>query len=125
MNRAPGIYQLGVQPSNTLENVGAANRSDQEQKLQADMQKWDFQQNQLPRLLSMIQSLTGSAGQYGGTTTGTETQTTSGGGGGLGQILGPLLMAASLFPPTAPAAAAAGPVINSLAGWNPAAKPFG
>jgi hypothetical protein len=106
MNRAPGIYQLGVAPSNTLENVGGANRADAEGKLQADMQKWDFQQNQLPRLLSMVQALTGSAGQYGGTTTGTNTQTTSG-GGGIGQILGPLMMLGSMFMGGAPAAGAA------------------
>ena len=118
MNRAPNIYQLGVQPSNTLENVGAANRQDAEGKLQADMQRWDFQQNQLPRLLSMIQALTGSAGQYGGTTTGTNVQSTSGGGGGIGQMLGPLLMLGSMFMGGAPAAgaAAAGGAGQNLAG---------
>lgn len=115
MNRAGDIYGLGQAPAQSLENVGAANRADQQGQIQADMARWDFQQNQLPRLLQMVQSLTGSAGQYGGTTTGRET-TSSSGGGGIGQILGPLLMAASFFPPTAPFAAPAAAVLGPTLG---------
>jgi hypothetical protein len=115
MGRAPAMFQLGLQPGSTVSQVGTAERADDAERLAADMARWDFDQNKQGKLLALLQALTGSAGQYGGTTTGK--QTTKQTSDQTGQLLGAALTAASMFfPPAGAAAAAAGAAGGLTAG---------
>jgi hypothetical protein len=107
LDRSGQMFSLGMQPGRALDTVGSAERGDSVEKLQADMARWDFDQNKQGRLLALLQALTGTANQYGGTVkTHTTTQQNS---DPTGQILGAALMAGSMFlPGAAPALAAAG-----------------
>jgi hypothetical protein len=107
LDRSGQIYNLGLQPGMALDNVGSAERADSAEKLQADMTRWDFDQNKQGKLLALLQALTGTANQYGGTVkTHTTTKQDS---DPTGQILGAALMAGSMFfPPAAAMGAAAG-----------------
>lgn len=93
LNRSTGMYDLGLMPGQTQEQVGAMNRGDQQQQIDADISKWNFDQMAPLLNLQALQALTGSAGQYGGTTSGQSTGGASGGNGML-PVLGGLL---SLF----------------------------
>lgn len=90
-NRAPTTYGMGLAPSATLNDVGTANRGDIQGAIDSNVQRYNF--DQLRPLLNAqtLQSLTGTAGQYGGTTTSNTTQGVSGGGSGLMQGIGGLL----------------------------------
>ena len=97
ISRAPAMYSLGTAPADTMNSVGQAYRSDTAEQIAGDKERWDFQQMQLPKLLAMVQALTGSAGQYGGTVTGKSTTKQSGGGSWLQPVgavmsLGSMLM---------------------------------
>jgi hypothetical protein len=97
ISRAPAMYQLGTAPADTVNAVGGAYRADTAEQIAGDKERWDFQQMQLPRLLAMVQALTGTAGQYGGTVTGKQTTKGSGGGSwmqplGAAMSLGSMLM---------------------------------
>jgi len=89
------MYQMGLDPARTVEAVGSAQRGDAAEQLAGDRERHEFEQNMPAMLLGLLQQFTGTAGQYGGTNTTEQTQ--AGGGGGIGQILGPLLMVASMF----------------------------
>jgi hypothetical protein len=97
VNRAPQTYGLGLAPSSTMSTVGDQYRTDAQRAIDADIARWNFEQ--LGPLLNLqnFQGLTGTAGQYGGTTTGTQTSNVSGGGGGMMQGIGGLLSMASMF----------------------------
>lgn len=96
--RAPTTYGLGLMPSQTQQQVGSMYQNDQQRQIDADMQRWNFEQ--MAPLLNLLnfRDLTGTMGQYGGTVEGTQTQTTSG-GSGLMQGLGTALSLASMFIP--------------------------
>lgn len=96
-NRAPGSYLLGLAPSQTLSAVGQEYQSDQQRAIDEAMQRFNFEQMAPLLNLQALQALTGTAGQYGGTTESTETKRMSG-GSGIGNILGPLAMFASFLP---------------------------
>ena len=68
------------------------------------MTRWDFEQNREAKMLAMLQALTGQAGQYGGTTQGTQTTTSS--SNPLGQAFGLGMMGLSMY--MNPAGAAGG-----------------
>jgi hypothetical protein len=95
--RAPQTYGLGLMPSNTMASVGDAYRSDQQRQIDSDMARWNFEQ--LGPLLNLqnFQGLTGTAGQYGGTTTGQQTSDMTGGNGWMGP-LGGLTSLMSMMP---------------------------
>lgn len=97
-NRAPQSYGLGLAPANTLQQVGQANQQDEQQRINADMLRWNF--DQLAPLLNLqnLQALTGTAGTYGGTTTGTQTQSMSGGSGPMQALGGLLSLGSMMFP---------------------------
>jgi hypothetical protein len=94
--RAPTSYGLGLAPSSTLQGIGEQYRADSQRNIDADMARWNFQQ--LAPLLNLqnFQGLTGTAGQYGGTTTGTQVQQ-GGGGNPWMQGVGALMSLASLW----------------------------
>lgn len=96
IGRAPQMFQLGVAPADVFNQVGGQERMDAENKLNADKERWDFEQNRMPQLLAMLQALTGTSGQYGGTTTGKST-TKGAGGNGVMQGLGMALSLGSML----------------------------
>jgi len=133
MQLAPSLFQLGAQPGGMVDAVGGAERADSQEQLQAEMERWNFDENKLQNLLAVIQALTGTAGQYGGTVKGK--QTTSQSGGGLQQALG-LAMSLGGMLMGGPAGAAAAGLGTGTAGvpfsssaWNNfganLARPFG
>lgn len=80
-NRAGQTYALGQQPYLTQQAIGNEYQQDQQRQIDADVQRWNFQQ--LAPLLNLqnLQGLTGTAGQYGGTVNETQKQKETGGGG--------------------------------------------
>lgn len=95
-NRAPSTYGLGLAPANTLQQVGGMYQNDQQRQIDADMARWNF--NQMSPLLNLqnFQNLTGTAGQYGGTTTG-QTQQGLSGGNNIDPAMGLLTTLASMW----------------------------
>jgi len=114
-NRAPTSYGLGLAPSQTLSAVGQEYQSDQQRAIDAAMQKFNFEQLAPLLNLQALQSLTGTAGQYGGTTTSEQTRSMSG-GNGLGQILGGGLSLLGLLYGGPAGAAAGGAAGSAVAG---------
>lgn len=96
-NRAPQTYNLGLQPANTLGLVGAQERADQQQGIDANMQRFNFEQMRPLLNLQAFQGLTGTAGQYGGTTNATSTGGVKGGSNPM-QGLGLAMQLMSMFP---------------------------
>jgi hypothetical protein len=97
LNRSGDMYNLGLAPSSTLETIGGQNRQDQQGQIDADVAKWNFDQMAPLLNLQAFQGLTGSAGQYGGTTTTQGNASASGGDGGMMQALGTVVMLAAMF----------------------------
>jgi hypothetical protein len=97
MSRAPAMFDLGLAPSSTMESIGGLNRADQQQQIDADVSRWNFEQMAPLMNLQALQGLTGSAGQYGGTTTSTGQQGTSGGNGDMMAIAGTALMLFAMY----------------------------
>ncbi len=95
--RAPTTYGLGLAPANTMQQVGEQYRGDQQQQIDANMARWNF--GQIAPLLNLqnFQGLTGTAGQYGGTTYGTSNQRVGGGGNSWMQPAGALMSLASMY----------------------------
>lgn len=132
LGRAPTMYQLGTAPGSTMSQVGALNRADLAEKLQADMNRWNFDQNKEGQMLALLQALTGTSGQYGGIVK--SKQTTQQQSDPTGQILGAALMAGSMFLPGLGAAGAAGAAggggavgagLAGSQGWQQFAGQFG
>jgi hypothetical protein len=94
--RAPTTFGLGLAPSDVQQTVGAADRTDLQKAIDENVSRFNF--DQLRPLLNAqtLQSLTGTAGQYGGTTNSTSQQSVNGGSGVL-QGIGGLLSLASLM----------------------------
>lgn len=95
-NRAPSTYGLGLAPSNTMMSVGGMYQNDQQRQIDADLARWNFEQLRPLLNLQNLQSLTGTAGQYGGTQTGTQTQNMSGGNSWMAP-LGMMMSLASMY----------------------------
>ena len=112
--RAPQTYNMGLAPSQTLSAVGQEYQSDQQRAIDESMQRFNFEQLAPLLNLQALQSLTGTAGQYGGTVNSTQEQKMSGGGGGglaaLGGFLSLLSLAIPGMAPVAGAVNAAGAV---------------
>jgi hypothetical protein len=94
--RAPTTFNLGLAPGQVQQGVGADQQGDIQKAIDEAVNRFNF--NQLRPVLNAqtLQSLTGTAGQYGGTTNSTTQQSTSGGSGVL-QGIGGLLSLASLM----------------------------
>lgn len=117
-NRAPQTFQVGNAPNNLVEGVGAANRADAQANINADVNKWNYEQTMPMEMLQFLQSITGNAGQYGGTVD-TKGENALSGGNQTLQGIGSLLSIASLF--GKPIADLAGKVIGTGAGAGAAA----
>lgn len=98
-NIAPGLFALGAAPGQLTSGVGAQRQGQQQNEIQADVARHEFGQNEQMLLLNLLQQLTGSASQYGGTTTTNATQQS--GGNAFNSILGGALGLASLWNPLA------------------------
>ena len=94
-NRAPGLFQLGAQPATIMANIGDAQQGQEQREIDANVARHMFEQNEPGVLLAMLQQLTGSAGQYGGTQESTTTMNPA--SNPLGQALGLGLMGMSAF----------------------------
>lgn len=99
LNRAPGLFGLGLAPGQVQAGVGDVRQGQQQREIEADVARHEFQQNEPMLLLQLLQQLTGGAGQYGGTTTSTATEKTK--SSPINQVLGGALSLASLWNPTA------------------------
>lgn len=98
LNRSGEMYNLGLAPSMTQESIGGLEQGDQQAQIDADISKWNFEQ--MAPLLNMqaFQGLTGSAGQYGGTTSTNGSQAMNGDNSGqLAQIAGLAIMAIAMY----------------------------
>lgn len=125
-NRAPSLFALGAAPGTIMGQVGDATQAQQQREIDADVMKWNFAQNEPIQLLSLLQSLTGSAGQYGGTTQSNSTTSTSGGGNPLGQALGIGMMLMGMPGPGASMlAGGSGAGKGGATGEGGAVNPFG
>jgi hypothetical protein len=94
--RAPTTFNLGLAPGQVQQQVGGQERADAQTAINANVDRFNFDQLRPILNAQTLQSLTGTAGQYGGTTNSTTTQSTSG-GSGLLQGIGGLLSLASLM----------------------------
>lgn len=94
--RAPMVYDLGLAGAEVLGQVGAAERADQQQAIDADMARFNFEQMAPYLNLQMLQGFTGTAGQYGGTTN-SKGQVSQDSGNGPMQAVGTILTLLSLL----------------------------
>lgn len=97
IGRSGQMYDLGLAPSLTMENMGALNRQDEQAQIDADVARWNFEQMAPLLNLQAFQGLTGTAGQYGGTTTSNSTQSMGDGGAAAMQLVGTALMALAIY----------------------------
>jgi hypothetical protein len=89
--RAPATYGLGLAPGSTQQTIGGQERADAQTAIDASVNRYNFDQLRPILNAQTLQALTGTAGQYGGTTTSNTTQQVAGGNSGLTQGLGGLL----------------------------------
>jgi len=75
---SPSTFNLGSQPANVVASVGAQNQAQQQAQNVAGQQAFQEQQAAPSQTLALLQSLMGTQGQYGGTTTGTQAGTSTG-----------------------------------------------
>lgn len=95
-NRAPMMFDLGLRPADVMNQVGASERADSQQAIDEAKKRFDFEQMKPYMLLQMLQGLTGTAGQYGGTTSSSGTMQQDGGNGAM-QAMGTMLMFLSML----------------------------
>jgi len=93
--RAPQTFGLGLAPSNILQDIGAQQRADTQMGIDEAVARFNFNEMRPIIAAQLLQQLTGTAGQYGGTTTQETTRQLAGGGNGWLQGLGSLMMIAS------------------------------
>lgn len=96
MTRAPGMFALGAQPGSIVEGVGGVRQAQDQRQIDADVARHNFAQNEPAVMLSLLQALSGTGGEYGGTTE-TKGKVEGGGGGGILPGIGGLLTIASMF----------------------------
>lgn len=96
LNRAPSLFALGAAPGQLVSDVGQQRQIQAQNEIRGARERFDFAQNEPAILLSLLQALTGSFGQFGGTTDTNATERTSS-SGGLSQALGGALAIASLM----------------------------
>jgi len=82
-SRAPGTYGLGLAPGQMQQQIGGQERADTQTAIDAGIQRYNFDQLRPILNAQTLQALTGTAGQYGGTTNSTTTQQVAGGNSGL------------------------------------------
>ncbi len=95
LNRAPGLFALGAQPGSIVTNIGDVRQNQAQAEIGGERERFEFEQNEPAVILSLLQALTGTAGQYGLTEETTRTDTTS--GGELTQALGALMAIGGLM----------------------------
>lgn len=95
MNRVPSLFALGAQPGSIVSGVGAQRQGQEQREITADVDRYNFAQNEPAIMLSLLQALSGTAGTYGGTTETRGKQ--EGGGGGILPGIGGALTLASMF----------------------------
>lgn len=97
MNRAPALFGLGMMPGQVISGVGDARQAQNQNEIQADVARHEFEQNEPMLQLQLLRDLTGSYGQYGGTTNTEATQKTK--SSPVNQVLGGALSLASMWNP--------------------------
>ncbi len=95
-NRVPGLFALGGAPSVLTSSVGDVRQAQSQREIDADVERFNFGQNEPLNILQVLRDLTGGAGQFGGTVESTGTSS-GGGGGGLTQGIGGALTLGSIF----------------------------
>lgn len=75
-NRLPQTINNATLPGQIQNQVGEAQRADEQANINAARERWDYEQNAPLLALQQLQALTGTAGTYGGTSTTTNTQKT-------------------------------------------------
>lgn len=95
LNRAPSLFALGAAPGSLVSGVGAERQAQDQREIGGERERFSFEQNEPAIILSLLQSLTGGAGQFGGTTT--TTSETDPGSSGLLQGLGTALTLAIML----------------------------
>lgn len=96
MNRAPGMFALGAQPGSIVSGVGDVRQGQSQREIDADVSRHNFAQNEPAIMLTLLKALSGTGGEYGGTTSTTGKQKGGGGSSALTGI-GGLLTLASMF----------------------------
>jgi len=66
-NRLPQTIAAGFVPSTVQQQVGAAEQADEQARINANRERWEFEQMAPLFALQQLAALTGTAGQYGGT----------------------------------------------------------
>lgn len=101
-------HDINLANANTVAGVGGMERADEQQAINADRERHDFNENESLYQLAALQSLLGSVGQYGVSTDERAKEERSS-GNALTQGLGSLIALGSwLYPGGAPAIAAIG-----------------
>lgn len=95
-SRAPTTFALGNAPNSLVGSVGDALRSDSQQAIDAERERFNYEQMRPLLNLQTLQGLTGTAGQYGGTTTSSGRAGVSDGGAGVTQTIGTILTIAAM-----------------------------
>ena len=142
LSLAPNTFGVGLAPADVLQRVGGQQQAQQQAEIDAEVRRFEQQQNEPLQALALLHDLVGSAGQYGGTTSGTNFQRNSSssnplqtigaiaaaglaptliGGGGLSSLIGGSLAGGaasavpSFIPSFAPSASAVMPSIQQAA----------
>lgn len=97
---APAMANLQTFGPQLLQMVGAQERADQQQAINADRERWEFEQQNPINMLGLLQQITGNVGQYGTTQTGEQNTTTKTkqSTSPFSQLLGAGLGIAGMFP---------------------------
>lgn len=97
IGRSPGLYAFGLAPGQTEQAIGGIQQNQNQRETQADIARFEFNQNEPIAMLQLLQSLTGQAGQYGGTVR--SDSVTEAASSPITQALGGALSLASLWNP--------------------------
>lgn len=66
-NRLPQTLNNQLMPGQVQQQIGAQQQAQEQQNINADRERWEFEQMAPLFALQQLQQLTGTAGQYGGT----------------------------------------------------------
>ena len=120
---APGLFSAGMMPGGILQGVGQAERADEQANINAERERFQFNEMKPFNIVDWLRNVSGTSGMYGGTTFGE--QTTEAPGMTSNQALSLGLLAASIFFPPAAAAAGATAGAGAGAGGGGAAAAYG
>jgi len=67
LDRTPDLFALGLAPGQVTSGVGDIRQQQAQNEIQGERERFDFAQNEPAFMLSLLQALTGTSGQFGGT----------------------------------------------------------